>query len=372
MKTDSCIKCIIFSTAVLVFLALTNYKTVYASIQTIEADGYYIVGDGPNENITIAQNRARMEAKRAVAEKAGIYVESITKVENGQLTKDEINVISAQVMQIDSEKIIPEVIGETIRYCCHIVAKVDSSNLNDKLIQDRQRLYEAIDQNKRLQESLDAVNKELAKLKSQFKNANESQRQTINNKIAVNERNFTALEWLYKGFDYFQRGNYTKSIECNKKALEIQPNCDYAWNNLGVNYQQLGDIHKAIECTKKVTMINPKFDAAWHNLGVYYRSLGDLQKEIEYMQKAVQVNPNNYYSWADLGSAYGNLGNQQKSIECSQRALQINPKFDSAWHNLGVSYYLLGNKQKAREYAQKALRINPNSNLYRQFIAILK
>lgn len=370
MKIGPFIKCIYYTLVIFVFLNLFNYKVSCANVQTIEADGYYIVGDGPNENLSIAQNRARMEAKRAVAEKAGVYVDSVTNVKNGQLTKDEINVISAQIMQIESERITPEVIGETIRYCCHIVAKVDSSNLTDKLIRDRQRLYEAIEQNKRLQENLDAVNKELFDLKSQFKKANESQRLVINKEIAKNEISFTALEWLYKGFDYYQLEKYTKAIECNKKALQIQPNNDDAWNNLGVIYQKLGDIYKAIECTKKVTVINPNFDAAWHNLGVYYRSLGDIQKEIKYMQKAVDVNPNNFYSWTALGSAYGELGKQQKAIECSRKAVQINPKYDLAWHNLGVSYYLLGDKQKAREYAQEAIRLNPDCELYRNFLAV--
>ena len=167
MKTNFCIKRLLSATITVAFVTLPCMSTVFASVQTIEADGYYIIGDGPDENHSVAKNRAKMDAKRSAAEKAGIFVESLTEVKNGQLTKDEINTISAQVLQIDSEKITPEVIGETIRYCCHIVAKVDSSNVNNKLQQDKQKLYEAVEQNKRQQKELDALKKELAELEDE-------------------------------------------------------------------------------------------------------------------------------------------------------------------------------------------------------------
>ena len=53
---------------------------VHAAIKVVEADGYYIMGDGPEENQAVAKERARADAKRAASEQAGIYVESIYEV----------------------------------------------------------------------------------------------------------------------------------------------------------------------------------------------------------------------------------------------------------------------------------------------------
>ena len=47
-----------------------------AEVRMIEADGYYIMGDGPEENATVAKERARADARRAASEQAGLYVAS--------------------------------------------------------------------------------------------------------------------------------------------------------------------------------------------------------------------------------------------------------------------------------------------------------
>lgn len=150
------IKRVIFVVAMICSLVVWGGISSKASaeVQTVEADGYYIIGDGPDENHSVAKERARLDAKRIAAEKTGVFVESLSVVKNGQLTKDEILTITTQILRIESEKITPEVIGETIRYRCHIVAKVDSSNITEELLNNRKKLYEAVQENKRLLEEL--------------------------------------------------------------------------------------------------------------------------------------------------------------------------------------------------------------------------
>ena len=203
---------------------VTIFSNVEATQQTIEADGYYTIGDGPDENHSVAKNRAKMDAKRAAAEKAGIFVESLSEVKNGQLTRDEINTISAQILKIESEVVTPEVIGNVIRYSCHIVAKVDSSNIMERLKQDKIKLDAAVKQNKQQQQELDAVKKELAELKERYKSANENQRVEINKEVTENENKFAAVEWHQKGYSYAEQKNYQKAIECFEKSIKLNPN----------------------------------------------------------------------------------------------------------------------------------------------------
>ena len=64
-----------------------NIITTHAEKIIIVADGYSIMGDGPEENPAVAQERARKDAKRAASEKAG----GITEVKNGLIRQ--LNVI---------------------------------------------------------------------------------------------------------------------------------------------------------------------------------------------------------------------------------------------------------------------------------------
>ena len=59
-----------------------------AEVRVIEADGYYIMGDGPEENAAVAKERARADARRAASEQAGLYVAGMTEVKKGKLTRD--------------------------------------------------------------------------------------------------------------------------------------------------------------------------------------------------------------------------------------------------------------------------------------------
>ena len=85
---------------------------VFAEVQTVEADGYYIMGDGLDENQAVAKERARANAKRVASEQAGLFIESISEVKGGKLSKDEIRTIASTVLQIKSDSVNLEVENE--------------------------------------------------------------------------------------------------------------------------------------------------------------------------------------------------------------------------------------------------------------------
>lgn len=362
-----------FKKLVSVMLALfviTMASAVEAKVQTVEADGYYIVGDGPDENHSVAKIRAKMDAKRAAVEKVMVYVESVSTNRNGLLTRDEINTISAQVTEIESEIITTEVNGTVIRYCCHIVAKVDSSNVNNKLQQDKQKLHEAVEQNKRQQKELDALKKELTELKEQYQKANEAKRNEINKKIAENEDKFTAIEWLQEGYSYILKGDYQMAIACYERAIQLDPNNDLAWYGLALSNRYLGNRQKAIECLQEAIKINPNDEASLFLLGSFYLTI-DYQKTLEYTLRSLQINPNNPSSCLNVGIAYSGLGNYTKAQEYLQKAIQLQPNNDFIWAMLGLNYNLLGDKEKAKECYKMSLEINPNNDFAQRLLGEL-
>ena len=157
--------------AISTFLILASMCfATYAEAEqiTVEATGQYIVGDGPDENISSAKERARLDAMRMAAERGGVFVESLSQIVNSHLTKDEVYVITTQIMRIESEKIQPEVEGNSIKYVCKIEAKIDTdsadieSYINNKV---------ALNENIRLKNEIDRLQKENNALKEQYKNA---------------------------------------------------------------------------------------------------------------------------------------------------------------------------------------------------------
>ncbi|MBO6291172.1 MAG: tetratricopeptide repeat protein [Selenomonas sp.] len=332
----------------------------FAEVRVIEADGYYIMGDGPEENAAVAKERARADARRAASEQAGLYVAGMTEVKKGKLTRDEIRTISAAVLEVKEDNVTPEVLGGTvIQYHCRMKAVVDTGSITDQLRQDREELAKSVRRNEELEADLARVNAELAELKERYKTASEAQKQEINREIKRNEDEFTAAQWNEKGIERYNRKDYQGAIEYYRKAIELDPKYARPWNNMGIAYGKLGDYNKEIEYCRKAIELDPKYASPWNNMGYAYGHLGDYNKEIECYRKAIELDPKDAYPWNNMGHAYWELGDYNKAIECCRKAIELDPTLASPWNNMGYAYGSLGDYNKEIECCRKAIELDP-------------
>jgi tetratricopeptide (TPR) repeat protein len=62
-------------------------------------------------------------------------------------------------------------------------------------------------------------------------------------------------------------GRYEEAIKCHDKAIEIDPEYAYAWNNKGNSLHYMGRYEEAIKCYDKALEIIPKNADVWSNKG---------------------------------------------------------------------------------------------------------
>ena len=343
-----------------VIWGVTDPVAAFAEVRVIEADGYYIMGDGPEENAAVAKERARADARRAASEQAGLYVAGMTEVKKGKLTRDEIRTISAAVLEVKEDGVTPEVLGGTvIQYHCHMKAVVDTGSITEQLRQDRQSFVEAVQRNKELEAENARINAELAELKERYKTTSEARKQEINREVKRNEDAFTAVQWNEKGMERLNRKDYQGAIEYFRRAIDLDPQYASPWSNMGHAYNKLGDYNKAIECCCKAIDLDPKFASPWSNMGYTYNKLGDYNKTIECCCKAINLDPKFASPWNNMGVAYNKLGDYNKAIECYRKAIELDPKFANPWNNMGDVYNKLGDYNKAIECCRKAIGLDP-------------
>lgn len=108
----------------------------------------------------------------------------------------------------------------------------------------------------------------------------------------LNEKEFEAIQFCSLGVAWYEKGDYEKAIDYNKRAIRLDPNCAEAINNLGVVYSKQGNLDIAMDCYKKATRINPNYAEAFNNIGVVFYKQGYLQKALELFEKAIEKNPN--------------------------------------------------------------------------------
>jgi protein O-mannosyl-transferase len=74
--------------------------------------------------------------------------------------------------------------------------------------------------------------------------------------------------------DFYNAGDYQKSVEAAQAALTLQPDSAIAYNNICAGYNQLKQWDKAIEACGRALAIDPNYALAKNNLGVAVQGKG--------------------------------------------------------------------------------------------------
>ncbi len=107
--------------------------------------------------------------------------------------------------------------------------------------------------------------------------------------LSSNPNNVQALIQL--GNDYFDLGQYDKSIEAYNKAIKIDPQNAEVTTDMAVAYRRLGKTDESVKLFRKALEIDPNQSLAMFNLGIVLRDdmkdpQGALKVWKEFLQKA--------------------------------------------------------------------------------------
>jgi tetratricopeptide (TPR) repeat protein len=143
-------------------------------------------------------------------------------------------------------------------------------------------------------------------------------------------------------------------------AVNKNPECWEARNNLGAALFRRGDIRDAIGHYQQALRINPHDPEAPYSLGVLMLQLNDAPKAIEYFQRAVRIEPDFTVAHNRLGLALFQQGRVPEAVTQFKQALQINPGFADAQNNLGFVLLRAGKLDEAIEHYEEAVRLKPD------------
>lgn len=159
----------------------------------------------------------------------------------------------------------------------------------------------------------------------------------LKEKIASNDklRNKSISE-NKEAYDYYEQGiaeskneNYAKAISYFKKALEIDPEFAFAWDNMGLCYRKSGDYNKALEAYNKSLEVDPQGIMPLQNIPVVYQYKKEYQKAIDAYARLAEVDSENPEIFYGIGNIYtNNLQDYEKGLDnmCKAYALYIKLK----------------------------------------------
>ena len=330
-------------------LVLLIPNVTYTEMKTFIKEYTYQASEDDSRNSS--RIIALREVKRILLEELGTYLESVTEVQNFQLTKDQITMLTAGIVQ--TEIVDEKWDGRTYWLKSKITA--DSGKVIksiDALRKDRAKTTELEGLKRRSDELL----RENEKLREALA-ANSGNRQKQESAYNRNIKELTAIEWFEKGYSSAFSGNYNDAINAFSKAIEMNKNYAAAYNNRGYSYNNLGNNNQAIQDYEKAIEINPENDVAYFNRGVAYGKLGKDNQAVENYDRAIRINPKYADAYSARGITYGVLGNYRQAIYDLDRAIELNPKNDSAYYVRAIACKMLGNNKQALQDYRMAARL---------------
>ncbi|MBI3808072.1 MAG: hypothetical protein HY281_11275 [Nitrospirae bacterium] len=162
-----------------------------AEVRVVTAQGEHRMGD--RDTRKDAMRLATEAAKRNALEQVAVYLESITIVDNMDITKDEIRTYTAGLVLVLEQKTDTTLDGNTIVVRTDLVAQIDTEEVRQAIAalreneDARHQLVALQQENDQLQQDLDAANQALAQASTAEQTQQAAQqRQDILNRVQSN------------------------------------------------------------------------------------------------------------------------------------------------------------------------------------------
>jgi tetratricopeptide (TPR) repeat protein len=159
------------------------------------------------------------------------------------------------------------------------------------------------------------------------------------------------------------------------RAYALMPPLHPPWSLFGQAYANLGQWDRAIECDRKALESEPDNPVLFSVLGEALLNEGETQAAMAAFRQAIQLEQGTLDASTNLAILLAKQGNTNEAIELLHSAVRVHgsePKASLAYFNLGTVYLQKGDLDSAEAAYQRALELNPDLTSARQHLESLE
>jgi tetratricopeptide (TPR) repeat protein len=176
--------------------------------------------------------------------------------------------------------------------------------------------------------------------------------------LELNPDNEYALNRIWYLVEVTDR--FEESAELHKNIIEEHPFCYSAWTNLAQAYTGLDLYEKALECCEYAIVINENIDTAHRDAGEILILMNRYREALEYFSKVQALNLPDAYLYFNIGYCYEKLKEYTTARNFYLRSTQINKNFAEGYFQVAEIYSKLNEWVKAIPYYRTAVKLNDN------------
>jgi PAS domain S-box-containing protein len=129
---------------------------------------------------------------------------------------------------------------------------------------------------------------------------------------------------------YGREGKYREAIAAFDKALEIDNNLSFVWNDRGICYRELNEFEESIKSFMRAVELSPDNVEVLYDLGETLEKIGLMQHDTSYINAALQTfhmvvekSANNAGAWNHIGVCLKEMGKPEESKIYFDRARDV-------------------------------------------------
>lgn len=167
---------------------------------------------------------------------------------------------------------------------------------------------------------------------------------------------------------YAYRGDYRRAPEINdnlgglrdlEKAVELKPDCAYAWAYLSRARLAHASSSSAMEAADRAVLLRP--DCGWLSIwrGEIRRRLGDPKGALSDLDRGLRLDPDYELGYAWRGGAKRSLGRAEEALPDLALASALDPRYAWALQEHSLALRKLGRTGEALQKLEVAHRLDP-------------
>ena len=397
-------------------LLLLPVSVVSAEKKIYNGTGEYTMSDYETPNV--AEQRALMNARNHVLEQAGVFVSAYTRMENMNVTDDNVNMITTKALKITNQsqrKLVME--NGDVRIIVEITAEVDTADIDN--IQQREHLQRMIDEKlyRELRMQISKDERETAEIKKKIADLRGRQEaitdmqielktkelkrlsyQKVYDAVNINDKTDEQIVKLKEAISLYPqntlaleklaavqlvRKDYDEGVKvCNRILVIDDKNCmayllrgreNYMKTRAIAKQMKPGDRHAYMKenLMKSLQDYNAAFDIDEKGdrdklpfilivRSDVLRDIGDYKNALTDLNKAIQVDNDDeslYLSYGLRGMVYGFLGDYHNAILDYNKSIQLNSKYMVNYVERARIYQKIGNIDKSINDCEKAINL---------------
>lgn len=172
----------------------------------------------------------------------------------------------------------------------------------------------------------------------------------------------TLLAPIYRkrGNTYSSYGNYQQAIADFDRALELDPNYNFAYRSRGWAYYQFKDYQRAFADFNYALELDPNDAHAYYSRGWAYDALKSYQQATADFGRAIELDPNFSWAYCGRGWVYHDLKDYQQAIADFNHALELAPNDDWPYRLRGQTYLWLKDIKQSKADYIRSWELNPS------------